>query len=497
MSGMTIGPNLTFPASVEVANFIGGELVQGEEAPSPICSPYTNQELAKLRPASTRQVVAALEAAQRAYQQWRSVPIKERSAVLLSFRNLLHRDIDRLSSSAALESGKTFAEARAEVLKSIEVLEFASALQNSDVGGALEVSRGVTCEYKREPLGVTLGITPFNFPAMVPMWMIPISLALGNAFILKPSDKVPCTPTLLAAIIKEAGFPAGIFSVVHGGRGVVEALLAQDAISAVGFVGSTAVAGSVYAQSTLKGRRALCLGGAKNHLLITPDADPLLTIEGVVASFTGCAGQRCMAASVLVAVGDVEHLIDGVVEAASKIALGKDMGALIDSAARTRLVAAIEKGEREGVKIRLDGRAATIPANCSQGNWLGPTVLDGVSAGSELACTELFGPVLSVVRVKTVDEALRLEAASQYGNALSVFTSSGHVARYVADRATSGMIGINVGVPVPREPFSFGGTKSSKFGSGDITGWGGVEHWSNRKKITTKWAAQSDRNWMS
>jgi malonate-semialdehyde dehydrogenase (acetylating)/methylmalonate-semialdehyde dehydrogenase len=442
-------------------------------------------------------VLAAVEAAQRAFEQWRSVPSKERAALLLSFRSLLLRDIDILSRSAALESGKTFVEARAEVLKAVEVLEFASALQNSDIGGAMEVSRGVTCEYKREPLGVTLGITPFNFPAMVPMWMIPISLALGNAFILKPSDKVPCTPTLLAKIIKEAGFPAGIFSVVHGGRSVVEALLAHDAISAVGFVGSTPVAASVYAQSTAKGRRALCLGGAKNHLLVTPDADPLMTIEGVVASFTGCAGQRCMAASVLVAVGDVEHLIDGVVEAAGKLVLGRDMGALIDRAARTRLVAAIEKGERDGVQIRCDGRAAKPPANCEQGNWLGPTVLDGVKPGSELACTELFGPVLSVVRVKTIDEALRLEASSQYGNALSVFTGSGHVAQYVADRATSGMIGINVGVPVPREPFSFGGTKVSKFGASDITGWGGVEHWSNRKKITTKWAAQSDKNWMS
>jgi malonate-semialdehyde dehydrogenase (acetylating)/methylmalonate-semialdehyde dehydrogenase len=332
---------------------------------------------------------------------------------------------------------------------------------------------------------------------MVPMWMIPISLALGNAFILKPSDKVPCTPSLIASMIQEAGFPAGIFSVVHGGRAVVEELLAQDAIAAVGFVGSTPVAASVYSQSTSKGRRALCLGGAKNHLFVTPDADLQLTVDGVVASFTGCAGQRCMATSVLVAVGDVDHIIEAVEQAAARIVLGRDMGALIDNAARIRLVKAIEKAQAEGARVRLDGRSARAPDNCAGGNWLGPTVLDDIRPGSESACTELFGPVLSIIRVKTIDDALKLEAASPYGNAVSVFTSSGHVAQYVADRATAGMIGINVGVPVPREPFSFGGTKASKFGSNDITGWGGVEHWSYRKKITTKWAAQSDKNWMS
>jgi malonate-semialdehyde dehydrogenase (acetylating)/methylmalonate-semialdehyde dehydrogenase len=204
-----------------------------------------------------------------------------------------------------------------------------------------------------------------------------------------------------------------------------------------------------------------------------------------------------MAASVLVAVGDVDHILDGIVETAGRIVLGRDMGALIDRAAHTRLVTAIEKAASEEARIRLDGRSAPLPENCTGGNWLGPTVIDGVQPGSECACTELFGPVLSIIRVKTLDDALALEAASPYGNALSVFTSSGHVAQYVADRTTSGMIGINVGVPVPREPFSFGGTKASKFGTGDITGLGGVEHWSYRKKITTKWATQADKNWMS
>lgn len=480
---------------------VAGNLVAGTWSMSggarELRSPYNNQSLGVLHDATPDEVERAIQAAAAAFDVWRQVPIKERCGALLSLRTILLREIDQLSARAALESGKTVAEAKAEVLKGIEVLEFATSLQNSDVGGVIEVSRGVTCEYRREPLGVTVGITPFNFPAMVPMWMIPISLAVGNAFVLKPSDKVPFTPCLLGDLIREAGFPPGIFSVLQGGRDVVEALVGHPLTQAIGFVGSSPVASAVYAQAASTGKRALCLGGAKNHLIVTPDADPRVTVEGVVASFTGCAGQRCMAASVMVAVGDVEHIIDQVVAMAARIRLGPDMGALIDRAAYERLTKAIEAASRDGAVIRLDGRRVAAPAGCEAGNWLAPTILDGVKNGMECACTELFGPVLSIVRVATLDDALALERGSVYGNALSVFTSSGHVARYVADRATSGMVGINIGVPVPREPFSFGGTKQSKFGSGDITGWGGVEHWSNRKKITTKWSAQADRNWMS
>lgn len=481
---------------LEAKNLLGGEWSAQGKAKE-IFSPYTNTSLGTLFAATAAEVESAIAAAEEAFDRWSRVPLKERSAQLFVFRNLLLRDLDALSISAALESGKTVAEGRAEVLKAIEVLEFATSLQNSDQGGVLEVSRGVTCEYRREPLGVTVGITPFNFPAMVPMWMIPISLAVGNAFILKPSDKVPFTPCLLGNLIREAGLPSGIFSILQGGREVVERLIDHPKIQAVGFVGSSAVAHDLYARAAKHGKRALCLGGAKNHLIVTPDADPAITVEGVVSSFTGCAGQRCMAASVLVAVGEVDRLIDEVIASASRMQLGKDMGALIDKAACQRLNQAIEKAIEAGATVRLDGRKVSAPIGYEGGNWLAPTIIDHASKDMECACIELFGPVLTIVRVKTVDEALQLERTSNYGNALSVFTSSGHVARYVADRATSGMVGINIGVPVPREPFSFGGTKNSKFGSTDITGWGGVEHWSNRKKITTKWAAQSDKNWMS
>jgi malonate-semialdehyde dehydrogenase (acetylating)/methylmalonate-semialdehyde dehydrogenase len=484
-------------ASLEARCLIGGEWKRGDGESKAIVSPYTGQDIGIVRGASMAQVEDAVGAAAHAFSEWRRTPQKERSSKLLSFRALLLRDLEKLANSAARECGKTVAEGRAEVLKGIEVLEFAAALQDSDVGGAMDVSRGVRCEYVREPLGVTVGITPFNFPAMVPMWMIPIAISVGNAFILKPSDKVPFTPCLLGELMLEAGLPRGIFSILHGGKDVVEALIGHSRVAAVGFVGSSPIAKGVYAGATTTGKRALCLGGAKNHLILTPDADPKLAVDGIVGSFTGCAGQRCMAGSVLVAVGDCESVVDQVVEAAAKIALGRDMGALIDTAAQRRLVQAITKAEREGAKVRLDGRTLPPPPGCEGGAWLGPTVLDDVRSTMECACSELFGPVLSVVRVKNLEEAIALERSSAYGNACVVFTSSGAVARYVAENASAGMIGVNIGVPVPREPFSFGGTKDSKFGAGDVTGVGGVEFWSNRKKVTTKWALQADKNWMS
>ena len=462
-----------------------------------ISSPYNGEVLGSLSPCSVVEVDRAVSAADKAFRDWRAVPRKERSSLLLQFRTLLLRDIDKLAHSAARECGKLVVEARAEVLKAIEVLEFAVGLQDSDIGGAMDVSRGVRCEYIREPIGVTVGITPFNFPAMVPMWMIPIALAVGNSFILKPSDKVPFTPCVLGELIIEAGFPKGVFSILQGGRDIVEALSDHPRVAAIGFVGSSPIAKSVYGRATSQGKRALCLGGAKNHLIVVPDADRRVASDGIVASFTGCAGQRCMAGSVLVAVGDCEDIIKDVAQTASQIVLGRDMGALIDKAAHERLSAAIEQAQRDGSTVLLDGRKVPPPHGYQGGNWLAPTILDHAKSSMECACRELFGPVLSIVRVKTLDEALALERASSFGNATSIFTTNGAVARYVADNATSGMIGVNIGVPVPREPFSFGGTKESKYGTGDITGDGGVEFWSNRKKVTTKWALQSDKNWMS
>ncbi|MDQ3035662.1 MAG: CoA-acylating methylmalonate-semialdehyde dehydrogenase [Myxococcota bacterium] len=485
-------------ATFRCRNLVAGEWrdpVGGETRE--LVSPYTGEVFATVPLSSARDVDAAVTAARAAFEGWGRTPIKERTQTLFRYREILLRDLDVLSHAAALEAGKTVDEAKAGILKGIEVIEFALSLQNLDDGAMLEVSRGVTCEVRREPLGVVAGITPFNFPAMVPMWLYPIAITVGNCFVLKPSEKVPVTACLQGERMLEAGFPAGVFSIVHGGREAVEALVDHPDVRALGFVGSSAIANAVFTRAAQQGKRALCLGGAKNVLMVVPDADPEVTIPGVVASFTGCAGQRCMAASLLVAVGEVDRVIEGIVTRAASMRLGPDMGALIDGAARDRIERDIARALEQGATLLLDGRRPKAPEGYEKGAWMAPTILDSASAEMECASKEIFGPVLTIVRVKTLEEALRIEASLGYGNACSVFTTRGAVARHVAERATSGMIGVNVGVPVPREPFSFGGTKSSRFGVGDITGRQGVEHWTSLKKITTKWQLADDSSWMS
>jgi malonate-semialdehyde dehydrogenase (acetylating)/methylmalonate-semialdehyde dehydrogenase len=462
-----------------------------------VTSPWTGAVIGTVGVSGAADVADAVAAAKEPAAEWAKTPLKERVRPLARFHELVTEHAAELSDTIALESGKTPAEAHAGLLRGLEVVEFAQSMPNLDRGGALEVSRGVSCEYRREPLGIVLGITPFNFPAMVPMWMFPIALTLGNAFILKPSEKVPLTACRLGELLLEAGYAPGLFSIVHGDRRTVETLVDHPDVRAVGFVGSTPAARSVHARATGLGKRALCLGGAKNHLIVAPDANEAITVRAVVDSFTGCAGQRCMAGSVLVVVRGAERFVDKVVEAASRIELGSQMGALIDRAARERLSNGLEQAEREGANVLLDGRSRAAPAGCEAGNWLGPSIVDHVTENMQSAQLELFGPLLSIIHVNTLDEALSLEEKSPFGNATSIFTQSGAVASYVAERATSGMVGVNVGVPVPREPFSFGGTKDSKFGQGDMTGPAGIELWSNLKKITTRWAKSEDANWMS
>lgn len=479
-------------------NLIGGEWqdpTTGERID--VISPYHGATIGTVPISGATDVDRAVQAAKKAAAEWRRVPIRERTEALFRFRQLMLDRIDDLSNLAAAECGKTVGEARAGVLKGVEIIEFATSLQNMDDGGALEVSRGVTCEVRREPLGVVAGITPFNFPAMVPMWMYPTAITLGNAFILKPSEKVPLTADLSGQLMLEAGFPPGVFSIVHGGKDAVEAICDHPDIRAVAFVGSTPIAKAVYTRATASGKRALALGGAKNHFIVLPDADPAVTIDGVVRSFTGCAGQRCMAASLMVAVGDVEHLIEEIAKHTETLELGVDMGAIIEMSAHERINRDIETAVKEGAKLLVDGRGAKAPEGYEGGYWLAPTILDGATRNMECVNKEIFGPVLTIVHVKDLDEAIALQSGSPYGNAYSVFTTRGATARYVVEHAEAAMVGINIGVPVPREPFSFGGTKASKFGSHDMTGWGGVDFWSQQKKITTKWALHPDATWMS
>jgi malonate-semialdehyde dehydrogenase (acetylating)/methylmalonate-semialdehyde dehydrogenase len=478
-------------------NFIGGEWVKGLENSIDVVSPYNGKKIGEVSVPNLGQINAAIDMAAAAQKTWGSTPIKERSQVMFNFRQILLRDMEDISHLISAECGKTFAEARAGLMKGVEVLEYALSIQNLDLGGKLEVSRGVSCEYKREALGVVANITPFNFPAMVPMWTIPIALVLGNAYIWKPSDKTPLTALKLANALTEAGLPRGIFVVLHGAAATVDAIIDHPAVKAVGFVGSSKVAKIVYQRATNLGKRALTLGGAKNHIVLLPDANPELSGIGISDSFTGCAGQRCMAASVLLAVGDCEHHIKKIIERASSLKLGEEMGAIITKAQRDFLVEALARAEKAGAKILLDGRLAKPPVGLDGGNWLGPTVLDQVQPGSEAATIELFGPILSVIRCKDISEAMKNENSVEYGNACSVFTSSGPLADRVVREASTGMVGVNIGVPVPREPFSFGGVNYSKFGHGDITGQHSLDFWSNIKKVTTKWEVQTDSNWMS
>ncbi len=480
-------------------HWVNGEATPGESSAQnlAVTSPWTGLPMAKVPFASRQLTIQAIEAAKRAQKDWGETPAKERARILFNFRDELRKDWDKIVATKSFESGKIIAEAEAGLAKGAEILEFALAIQNLDLNGKLEVSRGVFCEYRRVPLGVVAGITPFNFPAMVPMWMFPIAIALGNAFVWKPSEKVSMTSQLIAECWKRAGLPKGVFTVLLGGKETVETILDHPDIQAVGFVGSTPIARTVYQRASHTGKRVLALGGAKNHIILLPDADPQLAAQGIRDSFTGCAGQRCMAGSVLLAVGEVDSILDRIEALTKEVVPAQTMGALITKSQTEFLKEAIARAEKDGAKVRVDGRKWKATGEVGGGNWLGPTLLDRVKPGSEAATQELFGPILSVIRCKDLTEAMAIERSSTYGNATSVFTQSGALAQEVARLATSGMIGINIGVPVPREPFSFGGFDQSRFGSGDITGHSAIHFWSQLKKITTKWAPVHDANWMS
>jgi malonate-semialdehyde dehydrogenase (acetylating)/methylmalonate-semialdehyde dehydrogenase len=378
----------------------------------------------------------------------------------------------------------------------MELTEFACSLPQIAAGEVLEVSRGVECRIERFPLGVVASIAPFNFPNMVPNWTIPNAIALGNCLILKPSELVPLSANRIAELLKEAGLPEGVFQVVHGGKDVVEAICDHSGIEAISFVGSTKIAKLVYRRGTANLKRVLALGGAKNHLIVMPDADTEMASSNIVASMSGCAGQRCMAASVMVAVSSTDHIIQRMIEHAKTVVPGKTLGPVISAAAKERIEGYIAEAEAKGAKILVDGRNPTVPGK-EEGYWVGPTIIDHVTPDMRIAQEEVFGPVLVIIRSKSVDEALAIENASPYGNAASIFTESGATARYVMERASAGMVGVNVGVPVPREPFSFGGWNESRFGVGDITGRGSIEFWTKSKKMTTKWNREHGTNWMS
>ena len=458
----------------ETRNYIGGKATNGAPKQMDVHSPLDGTVISTVALSTAQDLDAAVKVAEAAFPGWSGTPIKERSQIFFRYRELLLKNREELAQLVHTENGKTIDESYAEVDKSVELCEFACSLPQLIQGEVLEVSKGVECRIERKPLGVVASIAPFNFPNMVPHWTIPNALMLGNTMILKPSEVVPISAIRIAELLKEAGLPDGVFNVVNGDREIVEAICDHPGIKAVSFVGSTKVAKIVYIRASASLKRAVCLGGAKNHLIVLPDAHLEMTASNVVASMSGCAGQRCMAAAQMVGVGEVEPIIQQMLVEAKKLIPGKNLGPVISKASYERILGYIEEAEKAGAKVLLDGRNPTVEGGLKNGYYLGPTIIDHVT-----------------------QDAIAIENANPYGNAAAVFTQSGGNARQVMERASAGMIGVNIGVPVPREPFSFGGWNDSKFGTCDITGKSSIEFWTQLKKTTTKWNPEGKTNWMS
>ena len=475
-------------------NIIGGKPILSNGDLLDVVCPLDGEVISQVHLSGWAAVDEAVKTANNAFEAWSGITLKERVQVFFKYKQLLEENMAELSALIHEENGKTIGEAKAEVEKAVEITEFACSLPQIAAGEIQEVSRGVECRSDRVPLGVVASISPFNFPAMVPNWTIPNAIALGNTMILKPSEQVPLSANRIAELLHDAGLPDGVFNIVHGGQEAVEAICDHPGIEAVTFVGSTKVAKIVYQRGTSNLKRVLALGGAKNHLIVLPDAHPEMAASNIAASMSGCAGQRCMAASAMVAVGESDHIVEKICAAAKTIIPGENLGSVISQAAKERIESYITAAEEQGAKVLVDGRGAAVNG---KGFYVGPTVIDNVKPDMKIASEEVFGPVLAIMRTDTVDEAIAIENGSDYGNAASVFTQSGKMARYVMDKASAGMVGVNIGVPVPREPFSFGGWNESKFGSGDITGKSSIDFWTKLKKTTTKWNPESRVNWMS
>lgn len=486
----------TITKQPSVKNYINGQFDRKGQDSMDVISPLDGSVISNLPLSTTQDVDRAVEAAKRAFPAWSDMTFKERVQIFFRYRALLEKNMDELTNLIRLENGKTYDEAQAEVEKSMELCEFAISIPQIIVNEVQEVSKGVECRIESKPLGVVASITPFNFPNMVPHWTLPNALVLGNTMVMKPSELVPLSTVRMAELLKEAGLPDGVFNIVNGGKEVVEAICDHPDIKAISFVGSTKVAKIVYKRASASLKRCLALGGAKNHLIVLPDANPDMTASNVVASMTGCAGQRCMAASVMVGVSNIQHIIDKMVVEVKSIIPGENLGSVISAEAKERIEGYIAEAEANGAQLLVDGRNTTVEGK-EGGFYVAPTIIDHVTIDMSVAREEIFGPVISIIRAKDLNEAIEIENGSNYGNAAAVYTQSGGLAKEVMARASAGMIGVNIGVPVPREPFSFGGWNESKFGVGDITGRSSIEFWTQNKKTTVKWNPEAQTNWMS
>jgi malonate-semialdehyde dehydrogenase (acetylating) / methylmalonate-semialdehyde dehydrogenase len=479
-----------------VTHWINGKPWDGQAGTrGDIYNPASGQVSGTVDYAGPAEVDAAVAAASAALPGWRGTSLVRRSAVMFAFRELIRARRSELAAVISAEHGKVESDAAGEVTRGLEVVEFACGIPHLLKGGFSEnVGTGVDAYSIRQPVGVVAGITPFNFPAMVPMWMFPIALACGNTFILKPSEKDPSASVLLAEMLAEAGLPDGAFNVVHGGKEAVDAVLTHPGVRGVSFVGSTPVARYVWETAGAAGKRVQALGGAKNHMVVLPDADLDLAADAAVSAGFGSAGERCMAISVLVAVDPIgDDLVARIGERVAKLRVGPgtdtkaEMGPLVTEAHRDKVASYLESGTREGAVLAVDGREHPVTGGDPSGFWLGPSVLDHVTPQMSCYTDEIFGPVLSVVRAGSYDEALNVINANPYGNGTAIFTNDGGAARRFTSEVEVGMVGVNVPIPVPMAFYSFGGWKSSLFGDTHVHGTEGVHFYTRGKAVTSRW----------
>ncbi|MEZ6060632.1 MAG: CoA-acylating methylmalonate-semialdehyde dehydrogenase [Planctomycetaceae bacterium] len=481
----------------DVQNLIDGSLTEARASQiADVFNPSTGDVIARVPLCASADVTAAVDAAENALPSWSRTPIVDRARLMFRYRELLERSFDELSRLITKENGKTIAEARAELRRGIEVVEFACGIPGLFAGQSLaDIAADVDADVSRHPVGVCVGITPYNFPAMVPMWMFPIALVCGNTFVLKPSEKVPLSAVRLGELLLEADCPRGVFNVLHGGRECVDALIAEPRVAAISFVGSTQVARSIYERGTAAGKRVQAAGGAKNVCVVMPDADQELAAKALAAASFGCGGQRCMATSLAIPVGTAaDDVVRQLSQHAESLTVGAtdeaqdvDLGPLIRREHVERVASYVETASSEGAVVALDGRRS-FPGG---GFFLGPSVVDHVSPEMSVARDEIFGPLLSVVRARTLDDALRLGRMSPFGNGASIFTRDGYAARQFREHCNAGMIGINVGVPAPMAWFPFTGWNGSFFGDLHVQGMEGIQFYTRQKVTLTRWLRPS------
>jgi len=485
----------------KVPHYIDGQWVESNAREwSEIINPATGESLGKVPLSDAAEVTKAIDAAAAAFPAWRRTPPEDRIQPLFKLKVLLEEHVDEISRLITQENGKTFTEAKAEMRRAIENVEVACGIPIMMQGYNLEdVARGIDEMMIRQPLGVTAAIVPFNFPGMIAFWFLPYAIATGNTFIIKPSERVPLTMRYIYELLEKTGLPKGVVNLVNGGKTAVDTLIDDPRVRAISFVGSTPVARYIYARSGEKGKRAQCQGGAKNPVIVLPDADMNMATQIIADSAFGCAGQRCLAVSVAVTIGDAQKTFrDAIADSASKLRVGNgledgvQMGPVITRQSKERIESLIGVGEKQGANVLVDGRNAKISRH-EKGNFVKPTILDGVPAQSELSHTEIFGPVLSLVHAKDMDEALAFLERNPYGNQASLFTSSGAAARRFRYEAPAGNVGINIGVAAPMAYFPFSGWKESFFGIMHGQGRDSVEFFTEKKVVVERWAKEHSR----